>query len=641
MVPLAVGAVALASCGVSPGPRLDGTELPPVETVIEADPGTGPVGTTVPASPTDADPAAPSGAVGQIERVDVIVPGFVTVTGWATDTSSAAPMSVTAWLDLEQMHTVVADEPSSASAAGSTHAGFAFDLPIGADPAVVCVTIAPDGAAPFDCVDVAGRAMDDTEDDADADTEIDPGVSLTAVTPDASGSVAIRGVVTGPADRTPPTVTVASTTGTITDVGSDDPVTQVAVAHQAFRFEVYDLADGTWSVCAEPFVVSLQERRPSPAAADGCGTIVIGDRNIGTTGRAVIVDAVGPPPEHPLYLMERDAGVSVVLSDGSTMWFFGDSMQEGLDRNLLYFVNNTAAWASADDPTVTHDAISAEGEPFLFAEPSAAICAASDDAKPALWPEAAVVIPRGDGTDRVVVVMSKMCLGDDWLDFETMGFAVAEVVYDPDDPPVNRPIVGEITQPDLAPAEAGYGRAMLLGPDGYLYGYQCGSYPGAWGPCRAARVSPADVTDPNAWRVWNGDDWTDPANWVADRTAATAMELSGSTENMLPIAAFGVDHHADFDAYLMVYSPWPGFCSELDVRVADAPVGPWTEPVPITLPDCSGEDSGVAQHCYAATPQMQMCIGDELGGGYFDLQTPLGVGRYFAFATPFVVAPRA
>ena len=32
-------------------------------------------------------------------------------------------------------------------------------------------------------------------------------------------------------------------------------------------------------------------------------------------------------------------------------------------------------------------------------------------------------------------------------------------------------------------------------------------------------------------------------------------------------------------------------------------------------------------------------VGGELGGGYFDLRTPLGVGRYFAFATPFVSDP--
>ena len=79
------------------------------------------------------------------------------------------------------------------------------------------------------------------------------------------------------------------------------------------------------------------------------------------------------------------------------------------------------------------------------------------------------------------------------------------------------------------------------------------------------------------------------------------------------MAAFGVAHDESQDAYLMVYSPWPAFCSELDVRVADTPVGPWTEPIPITLPGCSEDVGGLAGHCYTGTPQLQLCGPEELG----------------------------
>ena len=48
----------------------------------------------------------------------------------------------------------------------------------------------------------------------------------------------------------------------------------------------------------------------------------------------------------------------------------------------------------------------------------------------------------------------------------------------------------------VADAEAGYGRALLLGPDDLLYGYECGTYPDNWGPCRVARVRPEQLTDP-------------------------------------------------------------------------------------------------------------------------------------------------
>lgn len=636
MAPLAILAVTLASCGVASDPTFEGRELPAPSGTIEdgANSDTGDTGETVETVPTE--PARP---VGAIERTDVLVPGFVTITGWANDGVDSGPIAVTAWLDLEPVHTVLATDPSSPSAAGSTRSGFAFDVPVPAGAHTVCVTVAPHDTVPVDCVEVEG--MDDTAvaDTGVADTAVadDGSVLLTAVTPDADRSVTIRGVITGADAGAVSMLDVRSDVGVVTDAGNVE-VDSVEVDHQAFRFDVSELEDGTWSVCADRSGISVQERRPTPAAADGCGTIVIGDLNVGTTGRTVGVRVVAPPPDHPLYLMERDAGVSVELSDGSTIWFFGDTMERRSDGSLEYFVNNTAAWAAPEAPTVTRDAVSAGGEPILFAAPPPGTCTASVYPDAALWPEAAVALPQEDGTDRVVVVMSKVCLGSTWLDIETVGYAVAEFVYDPDDPPADRPITGEVTQPDLAPADAGYGRALLLADDGQLYGYQCGMFPDTWGPCRVARVSADDITDTASWSYWNGGDWIDPASWVPERAAAAPMDLAGAAEpNTLPVAAFGVVDDDGLDAHLMVYSPWPGFCSELAVRVADTPVGPWTQPVPITLPDCTDEDAELAEHCYAATPQMQLCGPDEFGGGYFDLLTDAGVGQYLTFVTPFVV----
>jgi len=254
------------------------------------------------------------------------------------------------------------------------------------------------------------------------------------------------------------------------------------------------------------------------------------------------------------------------------------------------------------------------------------------------WPEQSDIwIVNADGTDRVVVVMSKVCLGSTWLEFETVGYALAEFVYDPNDPPADRAITGEVTQPDLASVETGYGRALMLLPDGFLYGYHCGEFPDSWGPCQVGRVVTGEVAETASWRYWNGDDWTDPDSWVPDRSDAGAMDVPGAEVNTLPVAAFGVVRDDRHDAYLMVYSPWPAFCSELAVRVADTPVGPWSEPVPITLPGCRQEVAGLAQHCYAATPQMQLCGADEFGGGYFDLKTDAGIGQYLAFVAPFIV----
>jgi len=379
-----------------------------------------------------------------------------------------------------------------------------------------------------------------------------------------------------------------------------------------------------------------------PAAADGCGTVVIGGPaegvNAGATGRAIGIEAVGPAPDHPLYLMERDGGVSAELSDGSTIWLFGDTALRDNDGSLQFFIHNTAAEAAADDPLTTRDAVTSGGEPALFAEAPAGMCAGARFGDPALWPESAVAIPQPDGTDRVVEVMSKVCMGNDWLDIEGIGSAISEYIYDPRDPPADRAIRGTVTQPDLSPSRAAFGRALLAHPDGVLYGYHCGDFPDAWGPCRVAQVAPADVTEPSAWRMWNGGDWRSASSWVQSRDAAAAMDVPGAEAEMLPVAAFGVVNDPHLDVYLMVYTPWPGFCGQLAVRVSTTPVGPWTEPLEIAVPGCGPEPGAPSAVCYAGTPQMQLCDGAGFAGGYFDSMTNLGVARYLTFVMPLEVS---
>jgi hypothetical protein len=82
-----------------------------------------------------------------------------------------------------------------------------------------------------------------------------------------------------------------------------------------------------------------------------------------------------------------------------------------------------------------------------------------------------------------------------------------------------------------------------------------------------------------------------------------------------------------FDTHLMVYSPWPGFCSVLAVRASDTPVEPWTDAVDITFPNCSRTVNGVDEHCYAATPQMQLCERETFADGHYDMLTDVGAAR--------------
>ncbi len=598
---IALTALVVASCGVSTDPALDGNArnadtvtLPPV------------------ALPIDTQPRPPPGpqrrtetAVGEIEQATVTAPGYVTISGWAHGSEFGTRVALTAWLDGAPVGTAFAEPTTDAA-----EPRFAFDLPVVPGEHTACVT--PSAASletPLDC--------EEFEIEPAAETIEDGTILLTAVDPDPAGTIAVRGVITGP--NHPEWVEVTTETATL----------RVDVDDGAFRFDLQGLADGTYHLCPNPFGVTIGTDPADPSTT--CATAIVGPLSIGTTGRAATIDSVAPAVDHPLHLMYRDGGVSVELTDGSTLWLFGDST----NTSVSYFVNNTAAWASADAPTTTRDVVATE--PVLFAAPPPGTCTGSNFGDAALWPESAVALPQEDGTDRVVVVMSKVCVGDTWLDIETVGFAVVEYRYDPTDPPIDDPIRGEVTQPHLADADAGYGRALLHELDGFLYGYECGTYPDNWGPCRVARVRPEQVTDPAAWRYWNGGDWTDPRSWTLDAITAEAMELPGDAQTALPVAQFGVTYDEDFDTHLMVYSPWPGFCSVLAVRASDTPVGPWTDAVEITFPGCSATDNGVDEYCYAATPQMQLCEPETFAGGYYDMKTDEGVARYYTFAAPFVV----
>ncbi len=616
---LAATALLAPACGAAPDPTGRGdaefNTLPPVAVPTVTAPAV-----TVPSATVPTVTAPP---VGVIERAAVTAPGYVTVSGWIQTSEPNAGFAVTAWVDGVPVASVLADHADETTTIGTTESDFAFDLPLSAGDHVACVTPATAPDEPLDCIDLEVAPP--------AETVEDGTILLTAVRPDPTGSVDVRGVVTG--SMAPDQVEITTRTDLMAATA------RVAVIDGGFRFELDGLADGTYRLC--PTTTGITIDTDAVGESTTCGTAVIGALSVGTTGRAAGIEAVAPELDHPLHLMERDGGISVELGDGSTLWFFGDTMELRADGSMRYFVHNTAAWASAEAPTLTRDV--AWNEPVLFAAPPAGTCDGSEFSKAALWPESAVAIPQDDGTDRVVVVMSKVCLGATWLDIETVGFAVAEYRYDPTDPPIDQPIRGDVTQPDLADADAGFGRALLLETDGFLYGYECGTYPDDWGPCRVARVRPEQVTDPGAWRYWNGNDWTAAASWVPDEDAAAAMELPGDAHTGLPVAAFGVTHHEGDDTqvlgdtHLMVYSPWPGFCGVLAVRASDTPVGPWTDAVEITFPNCSGRIAGLDEHCYAGTPQTQLCEPDMFAGGYYDMLTDVGAARYYTFITPFVV----
>jgi len=423
-----------------------------------------------------------------------------------------------------------------------------------------------------------------------------------------------------------------STSGARADVGALFPA---AGGNAGFDTTIGGLSNGRHTVCVTfTGVGGAVAGAVTGDRSFACGTVVVGPTAVGTTGGVGGVIPVGTTG--PLSDVDRDAGVTTTLRDGSVLWLFGDSVALNPDGSLRYFVSGTGAWASASSPTYTRDAVAPGSVPYLLATPGASF-PACDASMPhrAMWPLSAVTVPSGP-LDHVIVFMANMCLRDG-MTFSYRGVAVAEWYYDPAAPPVERPVQLTVVNPSVGLARS-WGTASVVGADGFLYLYQCDrpanpADVGNYGPCRVARVAPAAVADTAQYRYWNGSSWS-----PSDPSVSMNLPPGSAVGFRYPASSFTVAWDAPHGVYVMVYSPWPGFVDRLAVRVARSPEGPWSEPAELTLPGCSDTVSGQTKSCYAGTAQPWFSTATELGVGFYDQATPADRrrGRYQVARVPFV-----
>ena len=570
--------------------------------------------------------------VGSLDTVTSLSARTVTVGGWVFDPNTAAASEVVVNIDGNFAARIDANgsRPDVGKAFGRPRSG--FSTTVAAEPGrhQVCAATFNVGFGDhrlLGCRDVL--VAESTEDRR-------PVGKLTSVVPGAGGSVAVTGTASDPDGSVGLRVRLDVDAGTL----SAQRVT-LPVSGGAFYTELAGLAPGLHTICP----VGLDVDGGIGVRGDRafvCGYVFVGDLSVGTGGAASDPTAVAPPPGHPLRLAERDAGVSVTMGDRSTVWLFGDTLERDAAGTAKYFVNNTAAWAAPGAPTVTRDGINGS-QPYKFVDAPHS-CPTPGFDKPAIWPESAVAVPQGNGTDRVVVYLSKVCLGNGWLEIEARGMALAEFTYDPANPPVDTRISGSVTAADLFGATDPWGRAAVLGADDTtIHVYQCGQFTNPptddWGPCEVGRVDFDDRTDPAAYRFWSGGDPADAGNWSADPGTAAPIVSASGADITPPVAAFTLTFDETHGYWLMVYTPFPGFTDRVEVRVADSPVGPFTDPVTVHLPGCNDTTGGTSYRCYAGTAQPQLSQTGLLGVGYFDQAISTGPlrGQYVVVTVPFNV----
>ena len=332
------------------------------------------------------------------------------------------------------------------------------------------------------------------------------------------------------------------------------------------------------------------------------------------------VGRVEPVRKDQLPQLERDAGVSARLSDGSVAWFFGDTGTRYSTGQLRYFVIGSAAWASAADPLRTQDFVAGDRPLPLVPAGASRFDCPSNQPTPGYWPLSAVVVPSR-GVDRVFVWLGNICLGQGQV--ADRGVSVAVWEYQPGSGAGGRPLVLQSISGRLFDS-AVLGDAALLSRNGLVYVYGCGGSSSdpirrRSRPCHVARVRVGDVGQPGRYRWWSGSRW-------GNRADSTPLELSkGQKGPNSPQGPFSVTWNRSLRRFLMVYSPWPGFVPFGAVRSSVRPEGPWGRLTQFDLPDCDDGLTNPGRACYGVNAQPWADIGDSIGIGYSDRSAEVSV----------------
>jgi hypothetical protein len=316
------------------------------------------------------------------------------------------------------------------------------------------------------------------------------------------------------------------------------------------------------------------------AAPAGAATWTPGGTNFGPASASV---PVAPAAGTPLRNIDRDAGVSVKLSNGKSLWMFADTTLY-LGSDVVYFSGRgTGAIAEATDRTVLSEPTVPYG--FLQVPASELIEGGAVACPPGTadyyWPTSAVAIPLGGGRDRVLLYYVAVCgSSPDLLTYQAQSMGIAEYVYDANDPPSpTNPIVAHVKNGSLFPPMpghgqpgVGYGAASLL-RNGELFVYGC-HYSPSFQSCRVAKTTPAAALATEGYRFWDGASWSDDDGDAVDLSMPNALVgIKGSAAWV-----------AGLNKYVFVDNDYPN--AQMAVRFANRPQGPWTAPTFVPLPDC-------------------------------------------------------
>lgn len=252
-----------------------------------------------------------------------------------------------------------------------------------------------------------------------------------------------------------------------------------------------------------------------------------------------------------------DVGASARLSDGRSIWVFGDTVRrrdaEGpwLVRNSIMIVGDGCASV------------------YVPADRGAAIPNRGDGV--GYWPTSIDVIRDEEGYDRIAVGLFRVRgTGRGTWDFEILGSSVARFNVWPQEAPE---LVGvtDVGLDGYDGTQPLWGAAVEVTPRWvYIYGTAKPEDPWVFGhSLHVARTTVKDYLRLDSWRFWDGE------RWVIDRNAAApVLPAENGVSTVLSVFRRG-------DAWYAVSKRNEFVGTELVIWKADSPTGPFQPAPPV------------------------------------------------------------
>ncbi len=254
----------------------------------------------------------------------------------------------------------------------------------------------------------------------------------------------------------------------------------------------------------------------------------------------------------------------------STLLLFGDTFIGNLEGDTplpgSVMVNNTVAYITGNDPDSAklhfYHKTDSDGKPATFFVPQT-----STVEKPQLfWMGDGFVNKEKDNTTYIFGYKIERT-GDGVFDFIEPGVSIIALPKGSRPPFTDQRQIETPFHINNTYGEGNFGAGILVNTawsgapnaDGYIYVY---ATIGQDKNLVVARVKPADYENIPAWKFWDGSSWSENVNDVKPITNSASNELS-----MTPLKD---------GRFLLVFQVL-GLSEKVGMRVADSPVGPFSE----------------------------------------------------------------